>query len=188
MGAELKSVQATRVILFSREALPVTGGVFTARCRQCTSAYEAAAELLAEPAAALVIDLRCLATGNLRLVQTARKQGVAVLAFGKLSAAMSTEGLDGVQLVSQEGLAQALARLAQGARAAEQEAPEKQPVEATAVGVGGEAAPEAAPPREAAAGLDRPGQEASSAEPKRQGPPSSVLTADELAALLGEEP
>jgi len=137
MGAELKSVQATRVILFSREALPVTGGVFTARCRQCTSAYEAAAELLAEPAAALVIDLRCLATGNLRLVQAARKQGVAILAFGKLSAAMSTEGLDGVQLVSQEGLAQALARLAQGARAAEQEALEKQPVEAAAVGVGG---------------------------------------------------
>ena len=184
MGAELKSVQATRVILFSREALPVTGGVFTARCRQCASAYEAAAELLAEPAAALVIDLRCLATGNLRLVQTARKQGVAILAFGKLSAAMSTDGLDGVQLVSQEGLAQALARLAQGARAAEQEAPESQPVEATAVGVGGEAAP----PREVAAGLDRPGPEASSAEPKRPGPPSSVLTADELAALLGEEP
>lgn len=77
------------------------------------SGYEAAAELLAAPAAALVVDLRLLAGKHLRLLEIARSLDVEVLAVGSLPIGMTAEDLSGVRLIARRdlpGLLQALAR------------------------------------------------------------------------------
>lgn len=76
------------------------------------SGYEAAAELLAARAEALVVDLRLLGGKHLRLLEIARTQGVEILAVGSLPIGMTAEDLSGVRLISRRDLGGALAALA----------------------------------------------------------------------------
>lgn len=75
------------------------------------SAYEAAAELLAAPAAALVVDLSALPARHLRLLQVAREAEAQVLAVGELPAGVDSGQLAGVQLVARRELPLALRQL-----------------------------------------------------------------------------
>jgi len=77
-----------------------------------SSGYEAAAELLAAPTTALVIDLRFLAGRHLKLLEVARDLGVAVFGVGSLPIGMTAEDLSGVRLVARRDLPQAVAALA----------------------------------------------------------------------------
>jgi hypothetical protein len=73
------------------------------------SAYEAAAELLAAPTSALVLDLRLLAPRHLRLLEIARSLDVEMLAVGTLPKALSTEDLSRVRLIARRDLPDAVA-------------------------------------------------------------------------------
>jgi len=165
------------------------------QCVRVATAYEAAAELLAEPAAALVIDLRRLAGRHLRLVQVARQMDVEMLAFGTLPAGMSTEELNGVRLVSRAELPAELERLTRLETTAEAPAagavkltPAKKPADQPVCEPTAEL-PEKAPE------LDEAAPPAASAEKQELQPPktdlpdtpSGVLTPEELAALLEHE-
>ncbi len=68
------------------------------------SGYEAAAELLASPAVALVIDLSLLTERHRGLLRVARETGTDVLGVGELPAGCSAEDLRGVRLISPEDL------------------------------------------------------------------------------------
>ena len=75
-------------------------------------AYEAAAEILSAPAAALVIDLRLLSPRHARLLEIARRLDLEMLAVGALPVSMSSEDLSGIRLVSRRDLPAALATAA----------------------------------------------------------------------------
>jgi hypothetical protein len=75
------------------------------------TAYEAAAELLAAPTAALVVDLRLVAGLHLRLLAVARQMGAEVLAVGAVPAGLTAEDLSGVRLMARSALAKTLADL-----------------------------------------------------------------------------
>ena len=80
---------------------------------RCDGAYEAAAEMLAEPALALIVDLSLLAPRHLRLLELARLHHVEILALGCLPAGAMAETFSGVRLMSEAALPQALAQLIQ---------------------------------------------------------------------------
>ena len=82
------------------------------------SAYEAAAELLAGPAAVLVVDLRLLRPGHARLIEIARQAGAELLGVGPLPAWASSDQLGGMRLVGQGQLADALRAAGAGEPAA----------------------------------------------------------------------
>lgn len=95
-----------------------------------TTAYEAAAELIAEPAVALVVDLRLLGPRHLRLLTIAREGQVEILAVGGLPPGMNSEDLSGVRLVSRADLPGALNKIAAPApAAAEIPAPPDEPLD-----------------------------------------------------------
>jgi hypothetical protein len=129
-------------------------------CAAVTSAYEAAAELLASPAAALVVDLRLLRPGHVGLIQIARKAGAELWGVGPLPAWASSEQLNGMRLLGRGQLVEALRKL--GAVAA-------------------------APPAGGQPSGQRGTYEPSG--PARQAPAAGgepLLTAEELDALLGD--
>jgi hypothetical protein len=76
-----------------------------------TSAYEAAAELLASPAAALVVDLRVLRPGHAGLIRIARQAGAELWGVGPLPAWASSDQLNGMRLLGRGQLAEALRKL-----------------------------------------------------------------------------
>ena len=209
-----------RVVVLSRD--PALGSRLLGVCERgvevarVASGYEAGAEILAAPVAAMVIDFRALSPAHGRLLDVARRMDVAMFGVGPLPIGMSTEELSGIRLVSTVDLPGALDRLA----AAAAKAPE--PAEAPG---GGEAAPPEAPPptppvgepqaperprkrrarrKKAAKRTARPKAEretepdtaapaaASPAEdkPRPAAPqvPSDLLTPEELTALLENEP
>jgi hypothetical protein len=92
------------------------------RCVRADSAYEAAAELLAGPCLALVIDLRAMSVRHLRLLEVARKLGLEVLACGPLGPVMDSDQLAGVRLVARPELAAELERLAEAEAPPEEDA------------------------------------------------------------------
>jgi hypothetical protein len=106
-----------RVIIFTRDVrLSQSGGAgvkFAAHYVYVESGYEAAAEILAEPALALVIDLSCLTPPHRKLLRVAREAGVEVFGVGSLPAGMSAEDLSGVRLISTGDLPDLLARTAE---------------------------------------------------------------------------
>ena len=75
------------------------------------SGYEAAAELLTAPTAALVVDLCRLTQPHVPLLALAAKLEVPVLAFGDVSARIPGQALAKVQLASEGSLEDALVRL-----------------------------------------------------------------------------
>jgi len=178
-----------RVVIFTREVWAdkcTSGGDGVAeQCVRVVTAYEAAAEILAAPTAALVIDLRMLTPRHVRLVALARRMEVEMLGFGPLPRNLSSDDLSGVRLVSREQLPAVLRQLTQAS----------EPRAAVAVG---EAPSEAPPPAVATApaAAERP-DEGSPAEgryipaepeaPRSRGRARDILTPEEIAALLEEQ-
>jgi len=120
MDADAKSRGVLRVVLLSRDPSPGTELPSSEPAFQLVpvrSAYEAAAEILAAPTLALVIDLGAMPRRHLRLIQVARQMEVEMLAFGRLLPDLSTEDISGVRLISRRDLSEALHRLAAPAKA-----------------------------------------------------------------------
>jgi hypothetical protein len=88
-----------------------------AECVVVQSPYEAAAELVAGPAIALVVDLRLMSPRHLRLLQIGRERNVELLAVGGVPAGLTPEDLSGVRLVARADLKAALERVVAGASA-----------------------------------------------------------------------
>jgi hypothetical protein len=94
----------------------------------CVSgAYEAAAELLAAPSAALVLDLGLLWPRHFGLLRVAREMGAEMLAFGTAVAGVDSEQLTGVRLVSRARLPERLAELARQPALTERPIPAQEP-------------------------------------------------------------
>ena len=205
------------VVVLSRD--PALGAHLTDRgvpgvdIARVASAYEAGAEILAGPVAAIVIDFRALGSAHQRLLDVARQMNVEVFGLGTPPPGMGADGLSGVRLMSRADLPAALADLAaEAAEAAgpkeagqpeavaseppEPEAPKPARKKATRRKKAAKRAarPKAkrsakakavakAPPRQTPAEpTDAPGR---SEAPKA---PSDLLTPDELAALLEDQP
>jgi hypothetical protein len=132
------------------------------------SAYEAAAELLAGPAEALVIDLRLLRPCHVRLIEIAGQVGAKVLGVGSLPAWATNGRLGGLRRVDPKELAQVLGTLAgdQAARA-QPTAPAGAPLDQQTVQDGTYKTQEA-PQKKTAVSFE------------------PLLTAEELSALLGD--
>lgn len=80
--------------------------------QQADTGYEAAAAILAGQAAALVLHLPELTPEELPLLDIARRNRIAMLGAGGFPQNLTTDDLDGCQLVSAGQLASALQRLA----------------------------------------------------------------------------
>ncbi len=99
-----------RIIAWSQDSSLTwsAGGPGVGAIVRVASGYEAAAELLAAPAAALVVDLRLLGGKHLGLLEIARSLAVEVLAVGALPIGMTADDLSGVRLIARCDLADAL--------------------------------------------------------------------------------
>lgn len=178
MDAGGKSAPAVRVVVLSRDtALAWIGRACSEAQRMrivsAPSAFEAAAEILAEPTAALLIDFRAMGHQDIRLLGIARQMDVALLGIGTLPGGFSTDELSGVRLVSRKDLPAALARIA-----AEQLAPAKPPVRLTP----------AKKPKPLTTAPDRPQDQSQPTDPNDAPPAGGLLSPEELSALLEDEP
>ena len=134
------------------------------------SAYEAAAEILAAPTAALVIDLRAMGPRHVRLIEIARQMGVEMFASGALPIGMSAEELSGVRLVAGRDLPAMLEEMGEPPAA---EAPEPAPAREE----------EPTKPKVRLRPAKRGTQPPSPHRPE----PGMLLTSEELDALLEDE-
>ena len=91
----------------------VAGGGAALECIFVATAYEAAAELIAAPALAIVIDLRLMGPRHLRLLQIARERRVEMLAVGSIPPGLTAEDLSGLRLLARADVKAALQRLLQ---------------------------------------------------------------------------
>ncbi len=151
------------------------------------SVYEAAAELLAEAAAALVIDLRLLGPRHARLADIARQCGAEMFGVGALTGSMPAEQLSGLRLVSHQDLAETLSQLAR----ATQSPPPREQTESTYQ----PSAPYSPAPIKPPADSDKEAMDLCPDEsylptPKSAQPmtPEALLSREELDALLENEP
>ena len=71
-----------RVVILCAGSGSDTPPQLPAQCVRAASGYEAAAEILSAPTAALVVDLRILNRGHIRLLEVARQMDTEVLAVG----------------------------------------------------------------------------------------------------------
>ena len=118
------TIGGPRVVLLSQDAaLRQVADVAVVRCVTVETGYEAAAELLSEPASALVVDLSILTARHARLLEIARGQNVEVLGVGMPNRHLDPESLSGLRLVSRNDLAGVLNRMTQ-AQGADQRHPE----------------------------------------------------------------
>ncbi len=150
-----------RVIVLSRGpnfAADELSDIDATRCVRVSGPYEAAAEIMADTPAALIIDLRAFSANHVGLVELARREGVETLAVGSLRPGVGADQLSGVRLVSRRDLAWALRRLAAFAPTAEKT---NQP--------------------------DGPGSASRPAEADAPQSPRDFLTSDEISALLEDE-
>jgi hypothetical protein len=191
--------QGGRVVVWSHdpalaEACGATGA--DRPCQRVASAYEAAAELLAGTAGALVIDLSQLRRAHLPLLAIAREHGVEAIGVGPLGEELTSEELSGLRLAGRAELTLLVAAsraAGDPAEAAdEREAGDAPPdLDAGPADAASEGA-ETVPPDDAQAGAA--GSEARPAagktsrrEPGAPANPSALLTAEELDALLEDE-
>ena len=118
------TIGGPRVVLLSRDAaLRQVADVAGVRYVAVETGYEAAAELLSEPASALVVDLSLLTARHARLLDVARGQNVEVLGIGLPNRHLDPDSLSGLRLVSRNDLASVLQRMTQP-QGAEQRHPE----------------------------------------------------------------
>ena len=108
-----RHLNTLRVVVVSREDSfaggdPVGKMLRGLKCVCVRTPYEGAAELLAEGAAALVIELAQMTPTHLRLLQIARAAHAPVLGFGPLGPGTSSEDVNGVRLVDRDELAEQL--------------------------------------------------------------------------------
>src|SRR5689334_4936752 len=92
--------QILRVVVLSRQVWPcaaLAGEGFAAA--RVDTAYEAAAEILKDPPAALVIDLHCLPARHQRLLEIAMHMGVPAVTFGPALPSMPADILAGAKHV-----------------------------------------------------------------------------------------
>ena len=118
-----------RVVVLSRDpslGVCADGERAEVACVRAASAYEAAAEILAAPAAMLVVDLPSLGKRNARLVEIARQMGLEIVGVGRLPAGMEAAQLAGVRLMGRDELDQAIQALTEQHRVT----PAPEPVEA----------------------------------------------------------
>lgn len=146
-------------------------------CVRPASAYEAAAELLAGPVEALVVDLHLLRPCHVRLIEIANQAGAKVLGVGSLPAWATHGQLEGLRPLGREQLVRALGLLA---GRSEVQAPST------------EGSKQAQPSATGGSAWDRKtGQGGTyetqkAAQPKAASGPEPLLTAEELSALLGD--
>ncbi|MBS3734583.1 MAG: hypothetical protein KGY99_06605 [Phycisphaerae bacterium] len=179
------------------------------------SGYEAAAELLAAPASALVVDLPLLGRRHLALLGLAQRLGAELLGVGELPAGLSADELAGVRLTAPAKLGEALRAVVAGP--AEQPVvrdegvyapqPAPTPPEHAEAGVAADAAADgpvgATEPTHGQWRSDRAGSEPVDRPATEAGPSPSdtdaagsgsaqdaddLLTPEELAALLEDAP
>lgn len=110
MADERARLSVPRVVILSPESLRAVCADLapTVECVSVASPYEAAAEIIAEAAMAIVVDLRLMAPRHLRLLQIARERGAEVLAVGGIPAGLTAEDLSGVRLTARADLKAAL--------------------------------------------------------------------------------
>ena len=193
MGDNTKSYRGRKIIILSRDAgvaRAVRGEDSASRyyCLRVTSPYEAAAELLAEPPLAIVIDLRCLTPGDLPLIEMARQRSLEVLAVGSVPLGITTTDLSGVRLSARGHLPVLLEGLAASSMSGG-------PVPVSNR-IAGESPDPSSPARSIgkASHAGREAVKAPDAAPKAKADdeplgdsPDELLTKEELAALLGDE-
>jgi hypothetical protein len=97
-----------RIIVLTPEQdalfLPHSTGETSLKISQVQTGFEAAAELLAEPALALVVDFQALSEDHVKLLDIARELKVELFGVGAFPAGLSTEHLCGMRLVSRSAL------------------------------------------------------------------------------------
>jgi hypothetical protein len=112
MNGRGTSSQRSGVVLLSRDVVLASWLRYlcapSVRVVAVGSGYEAAAEVLASPAEALVIDFRAMSAAHQRLLDTARALGMQILGIGKVPSELSADALSLVRLVSQADLPDAL--------------------------------------------------------------------------------
>ena len=151
------------------------------------SVYEAAAELLAEAPAALVVDLRLLGPRHARLAAIARQCGTEMLGVGALNGSMPAEQLSGLRLVSHQELDETLSQLAS--------TPKNQNSSGQIESTYKPSAPQRPAPIKPPANNEREetalfpdDSYLSSTNPDQPVTPDTLLTREELDALLENEP
>lgn len=117
-----KSQNGRRVVVFSRELRPaeLPGLPDGLKYVHVPSAYEAAAEVLAAPTTALIVDLDDLSPPHLMLLDISRKLGLELLGIGGIPRGMTATDLSGLRLVSMGNLCAWLERLGDSANHSEQ--------------------------------------------------------------------
>jgi hypothetical protein len=192
------SSDGLRVVVLSRD--PQLGLGLADHCAspialtRAPSGYEAAAEILALPVSALVVDFRAFGASHRRLLEIARQMDVDVLGVGALPGGMDSEDLDGVRLVSRRALAGALDRLAAAAGADVPPQPRPTPTAAAPRAATTEERDEqppasrddAEPPDQAEGEVEA--QPEAETQPSRAQTPGELLTPEEISALLEDEP
>jgi len=133
------------------------------------SPYEAAAEILAEPTAALIVDLRLVAEDHFGLLDVAHQVNTETFAVGPVPPGLTSEELSGVRLLSRTALPAVMAELS-GSGPADRDVPAEAPAEQ--------------PPPEAPAEQRPADLPAGDAVSKPAATPGEILSAEELSALL----
>ncbi len=168
----------SRVVVLSRQqalaSLASAGSGGRMRVIRVESPYQGAAEILAEPTEAMVVDFRLLSVQHLRLIEIARELGVAILGVGALPVNISSDELSGVQLVGRGDLADALSRITAEASSAGT-APAR-PVKLTPAKL----------PSRPGVEPDQPSKDQSFFGKASR--PSNLLTSEELTSLLEDMP
>ncbi|MBC8373115.1 MAG: hypothetical protein ISS69_16980 [Phycisphaerae bacterium] len=194
MGDNSKLHRGRKVIILSRDASLARAAQGENskphyHCLRVLNPYEAAAELLAELPLAMVVDLRCLAPGDLPLIEMARRRSLEVLAVGSVPLGITTTDLSGVRLAARDHLSPLLEGLAVSSSSAGQapvasqahpgESPELSSLARSIkkASRGKRKAPKTSQPAPKAKAEDKPPVESS----------DELLTKEELAALLEDE-
>jgi hypothetical protein len=182
-------------------ALLTAGGDVALECAFVATAYEAAAELIAAPALAIVIDLRMMGPRHLRLLRLARERRVEMLAVGSIPPGLTAEDLSGVRLLARAEVKAELQKLLRDflqdreGRYEPSAPPAASAVETNHGDLSRQStATPAAKPESQRSELPSPQaikQPATAPKPESPSSPSSdslrgILTAGELAALLEE--
>ncbi len=123
MGAKVESSGEIRVIVLASPGAVNEPLHPQVKLVEVNSAYEAAAELLREAPAAMVVDLGRISAMHVRLLALAGEKGVPVVAFGTICTELGGGALATVRLVARDRLGSALTETLELPPAGEKVAP-----------------------------------------------------------------